>query len=354
MTGQIKVGGTWRNIAGQFVKVSGSWHNVTSGWVKVAGVWRQWFVGAFSDTFARTTSGSLGTSSSGGIWAAIKGIWFANGTVAQSNDAPTNNSIATMTLGSPNVTLTALNVTLGTGISFLVTDSLNWWAAAAERTDTAYSYITSASYTSVSPVGYNYTGTTYYYYPVTAYAGSYTNYTYYYTTAATYTWNHGSYGYYVINPVGYGAYVQNYGTYSYYSLLQAGTTTPTTTSSPNYYSYTALGSSANYSPYYSGTYSYTTSGSTIGYYLRVYNSVAGTVSTIFNTALTALASSLKVSIVGTSVTATAFSDNAQTTSVGSAAYTLGTTPTATNHGIILTKSDVAQGYTLGYFSASLN
>lgn len=374
MTGQIKVGGTWRNIAGQFVKVSGSWHSVTSGWVKVAGVWRQWFVGAFSDTFARTTSGSLGTSSSGGIWTAIKGIWFANGTVAQSNDAPTNNSIATMTLGSPNVTLTALNVTLGTGISFLVTDSLNWWAAAAERTDTAYSYITSASYTSVSPVGYNYAGTTYYYYSVTAYAGSYTNYTYYYTTADTYTWNHGSYGYYVTASygttfsyfvyIGGGsyvpastftqAYVQNFGTYSYYSLAVAGTTTPTTTSSPNYYTYTAQGSSANYSPYYSGTYSYTTSGSTIGYYLRVYNSVAGTVSTIFNTALTALASSLKVSIVGTSVTATAFSDNAQTTSVGSAAYTLGTTPTATNHGIILTKSDVAQGYTLGYFSASLN
>jgi len=369
MPGQIKVGGTWRNIAGQFVKVSGSWHSVSSGWVKIGGTWRQWFVGAFSDTFARTTTGSLGTSSSGGTWTAIKGIWFANGTKAQSNDAPTNNSIATMTLGSPNVTLIAQATDLGTGISFLVADANNWWAAVTERTDTAYSYVVSGTYTSATPLGYNYAGSTVYYYTAYAPTGTYTTTTYQ-ITPDTYSWQHGSYSYYVpqyANPIAvytydrvlgsyisgyYYTYVINYGTYSYYTLVSSATYG--TSSTPNYYSYNASGSTPYYSPYYTGSYSYTFSGATVGYYLRVYNSVAGTVSTIFNTALSALASSLKVSIVGTAVTATAYSDNAQTTSVGSAAYTLGATPTATNHGIILTKSDVAQGYTLGYFSASLN
>jgi hypothetical protein len=375
MTANIKVGGTWRTLAGQFVKVGGSWHSVSQGWVKVAGVWRQWFVGAFSDNFTRTTTGSLGTSSSGGTWTAIKGIWFANGTLAQSNDAPTNNSIATMTLGSPNVTLIAQSVTQGTGISFLVQDSTNWWAAAPVRVDTAYSYIVSGTYVSTTPVGYVYAGSTPYSFTATAYAGTYTttNFTYM-VSPDTYTWNHGSYGYYVQTAygttfsyfvyIGGGtyvpastftpAYVINFGTYSYYSLLSAATYNTTTSSTPNYYTYTVSGNTPYYSAYYGGTYSYTFSGATTAYYLRIYNSVAGTVSTIFNTLLTNIGNSLKVSIVGTSVTATAYSDNAQTTSVGSAAYTLASTPTATNHGIILTSSNVAQGYTLGYFSASLN
>lgn len=42
---------------------------------------------SFSDTFNRTTSGSLGTSSSGGLWETLRGTWFANGSSAESVDA---------------------------------------------------------------------------------------------------------------------------------------------------------------------------------------------------------------------------------------------------------------------------
>lgn len=353
MPGQIKVGGAWKTMAGQFVKVGGAWHSVTSGWVKVGGVWKQWFVGAFSDNFTRTTSGSLGASSSGGTWTAIKGIWFANGTMAQSNDLPSNNSIATMTLGSSNITLNALSVTNGTGISFLVADASNWWAAAAERTDTSYSYVYYVAYTSATPIGYYVTGSYNYTYTATAPTGTYTNTSYTYTiTPDTYTWNHGSYGYFIVNSASIYGYTIQFGTYSYYTL-NPGTYGTGTTSTANYYSYTATGTANLYAPYYSGTYSVNASATTTTYYLRLYNSVAGTVSTIANLALTALATSLRVKIAGTSVTATAYSDNTQVTSVGSVAYTLASTPTATNHGIILTTSDTAQGYTLGYFTASL-
>lgn len=49
---------------------------------------------AFSDNFNRTTSGALGTSSSGGLWQALRGTWFANSSFAQSDDAANTYPIA--------------------------------------------------------------------------------------------------------------------------------------------------------------------------------------------------------------------------------------------------------------------
>lgn len=40
----------------------------------------------FSDNFNRSTSGELGTSSSGGLWKSLRGIWFANGNSADTSD----------------------------------------------------------------------------------------------------------------------------------------------------------------------------------------------------------------------------------------------------------------------------
>jgi len=404
MPAQVKVSGAWKGIGAVLTKVtvSGttSWRNVSSAWVKVGGTWYKWFSAAFTDTFARTTSGSLGTSSSGGFWTAIKGVFFANGTKAQSNDAPSNNSLAATEMGNPNITAIAQNVSLGMGISFLVTDQNNWMAAVGLESDTSYSYnysyntpytyttpySYSVGYTSSTPLGYYFTGTSYYYTTAYAFAGTYTNYTYYswdgayttrsvsYITAYGY-WDHGVYTYDTGYTIG-GNEVYHYGSYSivyansygYYTQNVANTGDVSHTgSNPNYYSYQALGSTNNYAPYYSGTYtansSYstnstyvttgTTTGSTVRYLLNIYQSVAGTVTTVASTALSSILSSLKVVVSGTSVTATAFSDNAQTTSVGTASTTLGSTPTATKAGIILTASAQNQGYTIGYFTANI-
>jgi len=375
MAGEIRNSGTWRTISATTVKVAGTWRTGKAVFVKVGGTWHQWFTALFSDTFARTTVGQLGTSSSGGIWQAIKGTWFANGSRAQSNDTPSNNSIAATDMGSPNVTITAQNVSLGTGISFLVVDSNNWWAAVGLENDStytysytysapytqSYSYTYGVGYTSSTPLGYYATGTSYYYY--TAYAPNGT-----FTTTTTYNFVQTSPAYtifvhYIYQPDGYHYAVMAY----YYTVPASGYTTSSTTTTPNYYSYTALGSSTSYAPYYYGVYyttgtgytnsTYTTTGTgtgtTVKYYLNLYKSVAGTVTTVASVALSSILSSLKVQISGTSATATAFSDNAQTTSVGTTTQSLGGTPTATKHGIILTTSAQNQGYTMGYFTSSI-
>jgi hypothetical protein len=72
----------------------------------------------FADTFNRTTSGSLGTSSSGGLWKALKGTWFANGNAAQSDDTASTYPISyiDMTQSSTTSSITTGSwVTVSTG-----------------------------------------------------------------------------------------------------------------------------------------------------------------------------------------------------------------------------------------------
>lgn len=80
------------------------------------------------DNFNRVTSGSLGTATSGQTWDAIRGVWFANGTKAQSTDAASTNPIATIPFGS-SATITADVDGGGVGIAFWQSDANNWWAS---------------------------------------------------------------------------------------------------------------------------------------------------------------------------------------------------------------------------------
>lgn len=89
--------------------------------------------GAIVDLFNRVTSGSLGTP-----WTAIKGTWFANGSQAQSNDAASNYSIARVSLGSNNMTVSA-TVSAGTGVGFWISDANNWYASVYYNQTNAYS-----------------------------------------------------------------------------------------------------------------------------------------------------------------------------------------------------------------------
>lgn len=107
--------------------------------MKILGIIASSILKKINDTFTRTTSGSLGTSSSGNLWNAITGVWYANGTQAQSDTSVSSSSVAIagFSLG-PNVTATA-SVTLGTGIAFWVTDAGSWWAADSYSTQTGCS-----------------------------------------------------------------------------------------------------------------------------------------------------------------------------------------------------------------------
>lgn len=268
---------------------------------------------AISDNFARVTTGGLGTSSSGAPWTAIKGTWVANNGVAQTSDAATNNSIATVNLGSPLVTVTATTTSLGAGIAFMVQDANNWWAAAGIEND---------SYTYAYTYAYTYSGTS------TRGTGIY----YYTYTTSSYTYTYST-------PI-YDSYTGGY----YYHY---GTGTGFTTTGPNgpyqYY--------ATY--YYSGTAYASPAPSPLAvtqYYLNLYQSVAGTVSTLATTAATALINSLKVVVHGTTVTATGYSDGAFNVVAATNSATAAT-PTGNLHGIILTSSTQNQGNSIGPFSA---
>lgn len=266
-----------------------------------------------NDNFNRSTSGSLGTSSSGTLWQAIKGTWFANNGTAVTNDSPGNDSIAAVDLGSPLVTVEATTVSLGSGIAFMIQDSNNWWAAVGEETD-GYTYAYNYPYTA-SGTGAHYTA------PYTAgpFNGSGTGY--------------GLIGYATTNGTNYYARYGSY-TYSYQYYVSGGGT------SYYYYSYTAYENPAPVSTSYTQ------------YYLNLYRSVAGTVSTIASTAVSSIINSLKVVVHGSNATATGYSDGAFNSSLGTASS--GTiTPTGNLHGIILTPSTQNQGNSIGPFYATV-
>ena len=76
---------------------------------------------AFSDTFNRTTSGSLGTSSSGGLWNALKGVWYANGNAAKTDDAASTYPIANIEMTSASVTA---SITTGSWVQISTTGTV--------------------------------------------------------------------------------------------------------------------------------------------------------------------------------------------------------------------------------------
>lgn len=83
---------------------------------------------AFADNFNRTTSGSLGTSSSGGLWNALKGIWFADGTAAKSTDAATTYPVANVEMTKPDITA-SVSTGAGAGITISSTGTVQSVAA---------------------------------------------------------------------------------------------------------------------------------------------------------------------------------------------------------------------------------
>ena len=98
------------------------------------------------DNFNRTTVGSLGTATSGNVWQALRGVWFANGTSAQSDAIPSSYALASIGFGS-NATMKA-DTTGGVGLAFWASGGSDWWGAYP-----FYSSVTSTS--SICNAGYN-------------------------------------------------------------------------------------------------------------------------------------------------------------------------------------------------------
>jgi hypothetical protein len=95
-------------------------------------------ISLITDTFNRTTSGSLGTSSSGTSWVSSNGVWYCNGTSAQSNDAASTYPTAVVPFKS-DVSLSLLT-TNGTGVVFWQTGSGDWWATVPTESSSSENY----------------------------------------------------------------------------------------------------------------------------------------------------------------------------------------------------------------------
>lgn len=114
----------------------------------ILGVISSSIIKKIKDLFLRTTTGTLGSSTSGSTWTNVVGEWQATISYAESNTAVSNSSVAIATVPlSQNVKANAI-VSIGTGVAFWVTDANSWWASTSYSDLYAYSCNCSTCYSS--------------------------------------------------------------------------------------------------------------------------------------------------------------------------------------------------------------
>jgi len=102
----------------------------------------RYLISIISDSWNRTTSGGLGTSSIGNVWLNLRGTWTANNTgLATTATTASSYPLATVPFKVAS-TMTAQSVSAGAGIAFWVTDSNNFWGVI----NSAYTYTTPTAY----------------------------------------------------------------------------------------------------------------------------------------------------------------------------------------------------------------
>ena len=142
MPAKIKLDASnWGSVTDVQVKTSPtSWGLARSAWLKTdATTWVRWFLGPITDSFNRSVSGTLGTADSGETWSNVTGIWYSNGSAAQSDTAASSNAIATVAYGVSDVTVGA-GVSNGTGVTAWVVDATNWYALVSFQTQVNTTY----------------------------------------------------------------------------------------------------------------------------------------------------------------------------------------------------------------------
>lgn len=326
MSSSIKVSGAWKRIAAVSVKIGSTWRTVNAAYVKVGGVWKQWFAAFITDNFNRSTSGSLGTSSSGASWVATQGAWYANGGQAQSDSSASTYPVASVGFGLSDVSASA-EVVSGTGVAVWVSGSGSWWAATSYNNTSSYSYTTCPN-TCCNQCG----GGTYTNYV----CGAGGNYSSSYWPGQTYPCD-AAHVYYVCATSWVGT--AGVGGMWYYSICGTQTGTYPTYDCPPC---VACGC-------------YTTSGTNYNYYLRLLKSESGVVSTVTgDISLGSQAAAILVQTSGDTITAKAYSDTAMTSQLGTDLTYTATSPTkGSSVGIIKAPSDYNQGSTVDNFSVGL-
>ena len=97
------------------------------------------FVTLILDSFNRS-NGSLGNTDTGQTWNATKGTWSISSNKATSSDSASNYSLATVDLGTTNLSVSADITDGGPGVAFWVSSANSWWASSVNYRTTSYSY----------------------------------------------------------------------------------------------------------------------------------------------------------------------------------------------------------------------
>ena len=342
MSSSIKVSAAWKQITGASVKVSGTWRTVNAAYVKVGGVWKQWFAAFITDNFNRSTSGTLGTSSSGATWTTQRGNWYANGGAAQSDDSASNYSHASVGWGPASITASA-SVTGGTGITFWVSNANSWWAVVSYNTSSSYTYGTGAYSCNCQTCGTTSCNTC-----ANPVCGSTT----------TYDCGSGGSGTIIFDPGGVGCTYNGQICYSSYlgggiwGVYYCGAVTSYGTCANCYY---CGGTDNTYQCNCQTCYTGSATGYSYNYYLRLLKSENGTISLATSDInIGSQAAAISVVINGNDITAKAYSDTGMASQLGSTlSYTAVSPVKGQSVGIIKAPSDYSQGSTVDNFSVSL-
>lgn len=296
----------------------------------LGGSWRKWILSAIKDAFNRSnTTTGLGNTDTGNVWNALRGNWFINNNMAASTDTPTNYPIATVQAGSANKTISLdVDTNGGVGAAFWVTDTANWWGMFPyTATNTAYGQACAT---------YAISAGTYY---CTSYGTSAGRY---YCTGFSQTVN-----FTCTSWTGFYDPLRGY----YNTFCTGGNTSYGSTCSSSGYTpggTVCTGSGYSDGSQYCATYSQTTTNSAGATTLRLVRSVANTVTTVIDQAISALPASIQTVLSGSSINATAYAGTGQS---GTVVGTISTTQTAggTQHGLILAPG----GYTQGEYADNL-
>ena len=85
------------------------------------------------DNFARVTSGTLGTATTGQTWTSNNGVWTANNGIATTATIASSYPNATISFKT-NATISAQSVGQGAGVVFWQSGANDWWAATTSGT----------------------------------------------------------------------------------------------------------------------------------------------------------------------------------------------------------------------------
>jgi hypothetical protein len=274
-------------------------------------------------------------------WKVIKTGWS---TTTGPATASTTGAISAVPMGGSNVTATVKDAGQGTGIAFWITDADNYWALASRETD---SYYTTYYYYYCCPQAYSYT---IHHSQTCTDSGSYTYTCYqscnctlitYYSCSTCCGYNYGSYFYcWSCNCTisGYGASCQQCPYSCTYSW---------------WYQY-----DCSYDQQVSGTSYSLVQGSTLNtvqnFFLKLYQSISGTISEISSSTLGSQANSIKLITSGTNITGKAYSDGSLSNQTGSDLTYSSSGVKPNLYGIILEVSDQNQGNTISSFNANVN